>query len=62
DLQPPATGSARVVRGGSWGNDYPVIFRAAYRNRDHPDLRYGCDGFRCVGAGAGGFSPEAGGS
>jgi len=62
DLKPPANGSARVVRGGSWYNDDPDYFRAAYRLNFPPVLRYDYYGFRCVGDGAGGFSPGAGGS
>ena len=63
DVKPPAAGSARVVRGGSWRNDYPVNFRAAYRFfLLPPDFRRDYFGFRCVGDGAGGFSPGAGGS
>ena len=63
DLQPPATGSARVVRGGSWDYDYPDRFRAAGRNYGlRPVYRRVYYGFRCVGDGAGGFSPGAGGS
>ena len=62
DLQPPATGSARVVRGGSWILDSPDDFRAAIRDFNPPVRRFGNYGFRCVGDGAGGFSPRAGSS
>jgi len=32
DLRPPASGSARVLRGGSWGDDSPEYFRCAGRS------------------------------
>ncbi len=44
----PASGSDRVLRGGSWHLDYFVFFRCAYRISFSPDLRsddFG--GFRC---------------
>ena len=46
ELQPPARGSARVLRGGSW--DYVVTgyFRCACRYRLDPALRGGSVGFR----------------
>ena len=45
DLQPPASGKFRVVRGGSWVLDHEDYFRCAFRNR-RPDLRSGSYGFR----------------
>ena len=51
----PATGTYRVIRGGSWGNDNPRYFRCAYRNLHDPSLRYDYQGFRCArGLGGGG--------
>ncbi|MCX6041911.1 MAG: SUMF1/EgtB/PvdO family nonheme iron enzyme, partial [Caldilinea sp.] len=45
--QGPATGTSRVLRGGSWGsNDYNV--RSAVRNLNIPDLWFDVGGFRCV--------------
>jgi len=51
----PATGTLRVLRGGSWNNTTPVNFRAAYRFRGVPGRRfsyyfggYRVFGFRCV--------------
>ena len=44
----PASGSDRVLRGGSWHLDYFVFFRCAYRISFSPDLRSGdFGGFRC---------------
>jgi len=47
DPQGPASGSARVVRGGSWGNP-PGLCRAASRSRSTPDGRNRHIGFRAV--------------
>ena len=44
----PATGSARVRRGGSWGRDGPDGCRAAYRRWNSPGNRYVYQGFRLV--------------
>jgi sulfatase modifying factor 1 len=44
----PATGTARVLRGGSWDRDYPGVFRAANRGNRHPTSRDSGVGFRCV--------------
>jgi len=44
----PATGTARVVRGGSWGNTISDFFRAAGRYRPTPEGRNDYLGFRCV--------------
>ena len=38
----------RVLRGGSWGIDYPEILRCSYRDVGTPDLRSQDYGFRCV--------------
>jgi formylglycine-generating enzyme required for sulfatase activity len=43
----PATGSTRVVRGGSWDRDGPIL-RSASRGDGSPDLRNGSIGFRVV--------------
>jgi formylglycine-generating enzyme required for sulfatase activity len=59
-LEPPSNGQYRVVRGGSWDDDSPDDFRAAYRSLDHPDYRYGYRGFRCAGGGVGGVALAAG--
>ena len=44
----PATGTARVVRGGSWLNTNPVNFRAASRCGGNPSYWLDSLGFRCV--------------
>ena len=38
----------RVLRGGSWLNNYPVYFRCADRGRDYPDNWLYFGGFRVV--------------
>ena len=43
----PSSGSYRVYRGGSWGNDAQHC-RSANRDGDTPDFRYGDLGFRPV--------------
>lgn len=43
----PDTGSARVLRGGSWGVG-PFEIRTAYRNYLSPDYRSGSIGFRLL--------------
>jgi formylglycine-generating enzyme required for sulfatase activity len=43
----PASGSARVLRGGSWNNN-PRNCRTTYRNRNDPDERDDNIGFRVV--------------
>ena len=48
DLTPPASGSVKVLRGGSWLRDDPQDFRCASRYDTHPDYRYYSHGFRCV--------------
>jgi hypothetical protein len=42
------SGSARVLRGGSWYSDGDFLFRSANRNNNNPDNRNNNDGFRCV--------------
>ena len=46
----PSSGSLRVLRGGSWGNDYPRYFRCALRNYSDlvPGYRGRYYGFRCA--------------
>jgi len=43
----PSTGTERVVRGGSWGDD-PRDLRSACRGRDEPSIRSSYIGFRCA--------------
>ena len=43
----PASGAARVLRGGSWNFINPDYFRAAYRGRLNPTYRFFSNGFRC---------------
>jgi len=62
DLTRPKTGTARVVRGGSWSLGDPDYFLGSLRGLLTPDGRYGRDGFRCAGDVGVGFSPRAGGS
>ena len=51
----PATGTYRVVRGGSWNGGFPRYLRCAYRKGDDPGRRRGFQGFRCArGLGGGG--------
>jgi len=44
----PATGTARVLRGGAWRYDNPDYFRAAVRYWYNPGIGYYYYGFRCV--------------
>ena len=46
----PASGSGRVVRGGSWFNSISTVFRAANRIGSRPDSRLSLMGFRCAKA------------
>ncbi len=48
DLTPPASGTYKVLRGGSWYGGRPQSFRCADRYSDHPVYRYGGYGFRCA--------------
>jgi formylglycine-generating enzyme required for sulfatase activity len=48
DLEPPAGGSARVLRGGSWRSYHTDDFRCTYRNLYYPASRRGTNGFRCA--------------
>jgi formylglycine-generating enzyme required for sulfatase activity len=43
----PASGADRVLRGGSWGGDFPGIFRAADRSWSYPTGWLDFGGFRC---------------
>jgi formylglycine-generating enzyme required for sulfatase activity len=43
----PASGSSRILRGGSWGYHQPFV-RTAYRYRVPPGANYLAVGFRCV--------------
>jgi sulfatase modifying factor 1 len=43
----PATGTAKVTRGGSWGNT-PAQIAHAYRDSREPHTRYINGGFRCA--------------
>ena len=45
----PAEGGARVLRGGSFYEDFPDSFRCADRYHDHPDFRYYRYGLRVAG-------------
>ncbi len=47
DPQGPSSGSSRVLRGGSWG-DEPYDVRCAVRYFNTPDFRYNYFGFRVV--------------
>jgi len=47
DPQGPATGTQRVLRGGTWLSDANYL-RSAYRVSRSPDVRYNYFGFRCV--------------
>jgi len=48
DLPPPASGTYRVRRGGSWYSINPTYVRCASRNYDYPVFSSIRDGFRCV--------------
>jgi formylglycine-generating enzyme required for sulfatase activity len=47
NLAGPDRGDAKVVRGGSWGDD-PGDLRVSYRDWNVPGLRLGLIGFRCA--------------
>ncbi len=42
----PDHGERRIMRGGSWMNPDPHVFRTAYRDEDKPDFQYAHAGFR----------------
>lgn len=42
----PATGTRRCMRGGSWMNPDPHVFRCSYRDEDKPSFQYFHAGFR----------------
>ena len=44
----PATGSSRVLRGGSWVPFIDIYFRCGFRYDYNPDNRYDSHGFRCA--------------
>jgi formylglycine-generating enzyme required for sulfatase activity len=46
DLEPPASGQHKVVRGGSWACEAPGMLRCVYRAGNLP--KKGGDGFRCA--------------
>ncbi|MFH1514588.1 MAG: formylglycine-generating enzyme family protein, partial [bacterium] len=48
NLVSPSSGSARVVRGGSWYNSSQGGFRCANRSSNYPDYRRYNNGFRCA--------------
>ena len=50
DLTPPSSGGSRVLRGGSWCDDFADNFRCAYRRRNAPVYRYVRGGFRVARA------------
>jgi eukaryotic-like serine/threonine-protein kinase len=43
----PSTGGYRVLRGGSWSNDYEAI-RVSSRSMQHPASEFNLSGFRCA--------------
>ncbi len=49
DLTPPASGNLKVLRGGSWDDVGPQLFRCAYRYFPDPGNRNNFSGFRCAG-------------
>ena len=46
----PSTGTRRALRGGSWYNEWPDVFRTSYRYRMLPDKREDNIGFRLAAA------------
>ena len=48
DPRGPASGSMRIVRGGSWVNDDVAMLRSAYRHKVPPDTYAHSVGFRIV--------------
>lgn len=47
DPNGPSTGEKKVVRGGSWGDQWAVV-SSSVRNKVNPTLRHTDIGFRCV--------------
>jgi formylglycine-generating enzyme required for sulfatase activity len=47
DPNGPSTGEQKVVRGGSWGDQWSVV-SSSVRNKVNPTLRHTDIGFRCV--------------
>jgi hypothetical protein len=60
DVTPPASGTARVLRGGAWLDDRPDYFLTSRRGYFHAGLRFVSRGFRCVGMALSGVAPKAG--
>jgi len=48
--QGPSSGTAHIIRGGSWNNSFINPLRVAYRNSLYPSPSEGLVGFRCVRA------------
>ncbi len=48
DLIQTATGSERLLRGGSWDHNYTYYFCCADRSYCYPELRVSFLGFRCI--------------
>jgi formylglycine-generating enzyme required for sulfatase activity len=46
DPSGPAAGERKCMRGGSWMNPDPHVFRGAYRDEDRPTFQYSHAGFR----------------
>jgi len=46
----PSTGTRRTLRGGSWYNEWPDVFRTSYRYRMLPEKREDNIGFRLAAA------------
>lgn len=48
DPQGPSKGTVKVVRGGSWFDDFsPYVLRVAFRNKGYPESYSDLLGFRC---------------
>ena len=48
DPKGPASGEARVIRGGAWNGSYPTWVRPTFRYRNAPTARSHGIGFRCA--------------